>query len=145
MATWRFGEIIANSFKNEIQQGYSEVTPDAGSLYRRQEFTDVKDLIQGQFILTQVQYLDFMDFYRREIRQGSLSFEYYDCRVDMTRTASIIGKPTFTTVSNRYYVNITLALEEVSYIIDQNLVTDSGELVVTDSGEQITVQVEVRV
>lgn len=145
MAEWRFGNILADGFKNETQKGFSEVNPDAGSIYRRQEFTDVKDIIQGRFILTQTQYIDFMDWYRNEVRQGSLSFDYYDCRVDLTRTATILGKPTWQAVSNQYYVSITLALDEVEQIIDVDLVSEAGEPIVSEAGEQIVTTVKVRV
>lgn len=137
MATWRFGEILSNGFSNEEQQGFSEVTPDAGNPYRRQEFTDIQDLISGTFILDFNEYLDFKNWYRNEIRQGSLSFDYYDCRVDQSRTARIIGKPQYTTVSNQYRLSITLSLESVTVEVIDNLVSEAGDQIISEGGDNI--------
>lgn len=145
MTAWRFGEILSNGFSNEEQTGFSEVSPDAGSPFRRQEFTDIQDLISGTFILTAAQYIDFKGWYRNEVRQGSLSFDYYDCRVEQTRTARIIGKPQYNTVSNHYRVSITLSLESVVVTTTDNLVSQAGDNIVSLSGDQIVTTTKFRI
>lgn len=145
MAEWRFGEILSNGFQSEYQSGFSELSPDAGSTYRREEFTDIQDLISGSFVLDIDAYRDFKDWYKNDIRQGSLKFDYYDCITRQTRQAQILGNPTFSTVSNLFYVNITLALDSVTYVESFNLLDEAGIPVLDESGENILTEVEITI
>lgn len=132
MELWRFGEILSNGFKNELQEGFIELTPDAGSPFRRVVFTDTQDLIQGTFNVSRFQYIDFMGWYRNTIKQGTIEFEYYDCRVDANRVARVIGKPTYTTISDRFNISITLSLEPYTTIQDE-AIFDSDNVAIADS------------
>ena len=106
METWKWGQIKLDGFRNEYQEGYIEVTPDAGIPFRRERFSDIQDIIQGNFTLDKTQYIDFMSWYKLNIRQGAIPFTYYDCRIGQNRVARIVGKPTFTSNSKYYDVFI---------------------------------------
>lgn len=138
-AVWRFGDIRVAGFQNEIQDGVRELTPDAGNPFKRVSFTDVQDLIRGTFVVNRDDYLDFMDWFRNTIRQGSLSFSYYDCRIDASRTARIIGRPSFTTLSNKWVISISLSLEPVTSIVEFNLITETGDNLITETDDNLIV------
>lgn len=131
MEKWTFGQIKNNGFQNEFQEGFAELTPDAGANFRRQRFSDIQDIIQGAFTLTKLEYLRFMSWYKFNIRQGSIPFLYYDCRVGRERVTRILGKPTFNTNSKYYDVNITLTFDsEIIYIQAPLLVNPDKPLLV---------------
>lgn len=117
MLEWQWGQLKNSGFQNEHQEGYIEVTPDAGSPYRRERFSDVMDIVQGQLTFDRKNYIDFMSWYKFDTRQGSIPFEYYDCRYGVTRTARIFEKPTY--VSNSKYFDINIKLGFDSNVIEQ--------------------------
>ena len=121
MEKWKWGQIKLDGFRNEYQEGYIETTPDAGPPFRRERFSDVQDIIQGNFTLDKAQYVDFMSWYKFDIRQGALPFKYYDCRVGRERTARISGKPTFASNSKYYDVSMTLMFDSEVFYFDRAL------------------------
>lgn len=121
MEKWKWGQIRLDGFQNEFQEGYIEVTPDAGIPFRRERFSDIQDIIQGKFTLTKSQYLDFMSWYKHDIRQGSLPFIYHDCRIDYDRVARIVGKPTWSSNSKCFDMSIILTFDSGKFQYDRVL------------------------
>lgn len=121
MEKWKWGQIRLDGFQNEFQEGYIEVTPDAGIPFRRERFSDIQDIIQGKFTLEKVQYIDFMSWYKFNIRQGAIPFKYYDCRIEKERTARIVGKPTWSSNSKYYDMTITLTFDSEVFLLDRVL------------------------
>ncbi len=121
MEKWKWGQIRLDGFQNEFQEGYIEVTPDAGIPFRRERFSDIQDIIQGKFTLEKVQYIDFMSWYKFNIRQGAIPFKYYDCRIEKERTARIVGKPTWSSNSKYYDMSITLTFDSEIFYLDRVL------------------------
>lgn len=121
MEKWKWGQIRLDGFQNEFQEGYIEVTPDAGIPFRRERFSDIQDIIQGKFTLEKVQYIDFMSWYKFNIRQGAIPFKYYDCRIGQERTTRIVGKPTWSSNSKYYDMSITLTFDSEVFYLDRVL------------------------
>ena len=121
MEKWKWGKIRLDGFQNEFQEGYIEVTPDAGIPFRRERFSDIQDIIQGKFTLEKVQYIDFMSWYKFNIRQGAIPFKYYDCRIGQERTTRIVGKPTWSSNSKYYDMSITLTFDSEVFYLDRVL------------------------
>lgn len=121
MEKWKWGQIRLDGFQNEFQEGYIEVTPDAGIPFRRERFSDIQDIIQGKFTLEKVQYIDFMSWYKFNIRQGAIPFKYYDCRIGQERTTRIVGKPTWSSNSKYYDMTITLTFDSEVFLFDRVL------------------------
>lgn len=137
MINWRFGNLNLNGFSDEEQTGFSELTPDAGLPYRREVFSDIENLVQGQKTMTLAQYLDFKNFYRNETKQGTVPFTFYDCRVEQNRTARFVGKPTYSTLSNHYSVSVTLSLEPVTITSLFYMTTENGDRIIAENGDYI--------
>lgn len=121
MEKWKWGQIRLDGFQNEFQEGYIEVTPDAGIPFRRERFSDIQDIVQGKFTLEKVQYIDFMSWYKFNIRQGAIPFKYYDCRIGQERTTRIVGKPTWSSNSKYYDMSITLTFDSEIFYLDRVL------------------------
>ncbi len=121
MEKWKWGQIRLDGFQNEFQEGYIEVTPDAGIPFRRERFSDIQDIIQGKFTLEKVQYIDFMSWYKFNIRQGAIPFKYFDCRIGQERTTRIVGKPTWSSNSKYYDMTITLTFDSEVFLLDRVL------------------------
>lgn len=121
MEKWKWGQIRLDGFQNEFQEGYIEVTPDAGIPFRRERFSDIQDIVQGKFTLEKVQYIDFMSWYKFNIRQGAIPFKYYDCRIGQERTTRIVGKPTWSSNSKYYDMTITLTFDSEVFLLDRVL------------------------
>ena len=141
MEKWTWGQIKLDGFRNEYQEGYIEVTPDAGIPFRRERFSDIQDIIQGNFTLDKTQYIDFMSWYKFNIRQGAIPFEYYDCRIGQNRVTRIVGKPTFTSNSKYYDVSITLTFDSGVFMLDRVLAANSAIPLVAN-GAYLTTQVK---
>lgn len=140
MEKWKWGQIKLDGFRNEYQEGYIEVTPDAGIPFRRERFTDIQDIIQGSFTLTKMQYIDFMSWYKSNIRQGAIPFKYFDCRIGQERTVRITGKPTFTSNSKYYDVSITLTFDSEIFYLDRVLAANY-EIPLVANGAYLATQV----
>lgn len=142
MATWKWGNPLSNNFRNEPQEGYIEVTPDAGRPQRRQVFTDISDIVSATWILSRSQYTSFMSWYNRDIQQGTIPFTMYDCRIDEDRTARIVGKPSYSTVSDRFNITLTLNLDPIIRTVYKVLSTEDGALITTEDGKLIEVPIK---
>lgn len=140
MEKWTWGQIKLDGFQNEFQEGYIEVTPDAGIPFRRERFSDIQDIIQGKFTLEKVQYIDFMSWYKFNIRQGAIPFKYYDCRIEKERTARIVGKPTWSSNSRYYDMTITLSFDSEVFYLDRVLAANK-EIPLVANGAYLTTQV----
>lgn len=140
MEKWKWGQIRLDGFQNEYQEGYIEVTPDAGIPFRRERFSDIQDIIKGTFTLTKLQYIDFMSWYKFNIRQGAIPFKYYDCRIERERTARIVGKPTYSSNSKYYDVSITLTFDSEVFYFDRVLAANS-DIPLIANGAYLTTQV----
>ena len=141
MEKWTWGQIKLDGFRNEYQEGYIEVTPDAGIPFRRERFSDIQDIVQGNFTLDKTQYIDFMSWYKFNIRQGAIPFEYYDCRIGQNRVTRIVGKPTFTSNSKYYDVSITLTFDSGVFMLDRVLAANSAIPLVAN-GAYLTIPVK---
>lgn len=138
MLRWRWGKPLLNNFSNKLQEGYIETQADAGIPFRRMRFSDALDIVSATFSLTRIQYMQFISWYRYDIRQGSIPFIYYDCRIDADRVAHIIGNPEYNPDSTRQVLSITLGLEPVTVYKDfELLVNDNDHLIVNDSDKLI--------
>ena len=142
---WKWGNFLLSNFKDEEQTGFQEVDPDAGLPFRRESFTDISNIVSGTITLTLQNYIAFKDWYRNVIRQGSIPFDFYDCRVDETRTARLIGKPLYITNNKYYNVSVVLSLDPVTTYLDWNLLTEDGTPILTEASENIIVSTEVTV
>ena len=140
MEKWKWGQIKLDGFRNEFQEGYIEVTPDAGIPFRRERFSDIQDIVQGNFTLDKTQYIDFMSWYKSNIRQGAIPFKYFDCRIGQERTARITGKPTFTSNSKYYDVSITLTFDSEIFYLDRVLAANY-EIPLVANGAYLATQV----
>ena len=141
MEKWKWGQIKLDGFRNEFQEGYIEVTPDAGIPFRRERFSDIQDIIQGSFTLTKLQYIDFMSWYKFNIRQGAIPFKYYDCRIGQERTARIVGKPTWSSNSKYYEMSISLTFDSEVFYFDRVLAANY-EIPLVANGAYLTTQVK---
>lgn len=118
MLEWTWGKPLLQNFSNYPQKGYIETEPDAGVPFRRLMFTDICDYAICNFDLTRGEYVRFMDWYKTDLRQGTMPFKFFDCRYKAERTARIVGDvPQYTTNSNRYNMSVTLAFmpDVISY------------------------------
>lgn len=142
---WRWGQILNNGFRNEHQEGFIELTPDAGSPFKRQKWTDVMDIIQGTFTLTALEYTDFMSWYKSNIKQGSLPFQYYDCRYDIYRTARLIGKPNYTSNSKFFNVSVQIALDTGIIYQERTLVANPDFVLLANSDKVLVANKKLRI
>lgn len=127
---WQWGNILVNNYQGEFQQGFIEVTPDAGIPYRRQCFSDIQDIFQGTFALTRVELLEFKNWYKYIIKQGSIPFQYYDCQLNVYRTCRILEKPTWTSNSSMFSVSIKFTFDSGIFYQDRSLVANDTYLLV---------------
>ncbi|PNX49890.1 MAG: hypothetical protein BV457_00185 [Thermoplasmata archaeon M9B1D] len=134
---WRWGDLLSNSFQDEDQNGFIEVSPDAGQPFRRETFTDIDNIIKGYIIVSLEDYLDFKSWYRNTIKQGTIPFTFYDCRIEVDRTARFLDKPLYRQVSNYYQIEVKLSLEQTKIYVDYSLLTEGGEYLLTEGGENL--------
>lgn len=142
---WIWGEILNNNFRNEHQEGFVEVTPDAGSPLKRQKWTDVMDIMQGSFTLTAQKYVDFMSWYKTTIKQGSIPFEYYDCRYGIYRTTRIVGKPTYSSNSKFFNISIQLIFDNDIIYQDRVLVANPDKVLVANPDKVLVASKKLRI
>lgn len=121
MIEWKWGKPLLENFSNEPQEGYIETAPDAGIPFRRMRFSDIMDIVNYSFYLSKQDYPAFMSWYRYDIRQGSIPFLFYDCRIGKQRIARIIGKPQYSANQTLRKLNITLAFEPLTVREDNAL------------------------
>ena len=144
MLRWRWGKPLLQNFSNKLQKGYIETQADAGIPFRRMRFSDALDIISATFSLTRSQYMQFISWYRYDIRQGSIPFIYYDCRIEAERVARIIGDPEFSPDSTRRTLSITLGLEPVTVYNDFTLVVNNNDTLIVNDNDSLIVSVGYR-
>lgn len=144
MTTWTWGNIKNAGFQNEQQTGYIETTPDAGIPFRRKLFSDVGDIIQGSITLTKDQYLQFMSWYNYNTQQGSIAFDFYDCRIGTTRTARFIDKPKYSSNSTNFDVQVILYLSPITIYQDIDSIINENDLLIVNDDDILTASVKLR-
>ena len=145
MLEWKWGKPLIEGFSNQPQKGYSEITPDAGSPFRRLNFTDIQDLATCNFVLTRNEYILFMSWYKFELRQGTMPFLIWDCRYGIQRTARIVGDvPQYTTNSNYYNLSLTLAFNSGVEILNWLLIVNESDALVVNENDNLVAGVELR-
>lgn len=145
MIYWTWGQILNNGFQNEYQDGTLEITPDAGVPYKRLRFSDTMDIIQGVFTLNKQQYIDFMSWYKFNIKQGTIPFQYYDCRYDIYRIARIVGKPTYSTNSNYYNMQVTITFDSNIIYQERTLVANPDLVLVANPDKVLVANKKLRI
>lgn len=134
---WRWGDLISRGFQDEDQNGFIEVSPDAGEPFRRETFTDIDNIIKGSIVVPLEDYLDFKSWYRNSVKQGTLPFTFYDCRVEADRTARFLEKPLYRQNSNYWTIEVKLSLEQTKLYVDYYLLTEGGDYLLTEGGDRI--------
>lgn len=137
MIKWLWGDLLAQSFRNEPQAGFIETSPDAGKDFRRQTFTDINDLVQGSVTLTKDQYIRFINWYSSTTKQGANPFSFYDCRVEEYRTARFVGKPIYSENSTFFNATFQLSLDPIVKYVDYYLTTEDGKYLLTEDSKRI--------
>lgn len=145
MIEWIWGKPLIEGFSNQPQKGYSEITPDAGIPYRRLNFTDISDLANCNFILNRSDYIQFMSWYKYELRQGTIPFQIWDCRYGVKRTARLIdAPPQYNTISNYYNLSLTIAFEPSIMAFDMGLIVNYDEYLIVNDNDELIAGVELR-
>lgn len=108
---WQWGNINVSNYQNEFQEGFIENTPDAGIPFKRLKFTDIQEIVQATFTVSESDYTNFLSWYKFNIKQGELSFQFYDSRYEKYRTTKIVGKPTYTPNSNMFNITVKLTFK----------------------------------
>lgn len=145
MLEWNWGKPLLESFSNQPQKGYSEITPDAGSPFRRLNFTDIQDLATCNFILNRFDYIRFMSWYKLELRQGTIPFLIWDCRYGVQRVARLVGDvPQYTTNSKYYNLSLTLAFESGVVVYDRDLIINEEDFLIVNDDDVLVVGLELR-
>ncbi len=140
MLEWKWGKIKLEGFQNEYQEGYIEVTPDAGPPYRRERFSDIQDIVQGTFTLIKPDYVDFMSWYKYDTKQGTIPFKIFDCRIEQERVARIVEKPTYNSNSKYFDMNIKLIFDSGIFYLDRVLAANV-RLPLVANGKYLATQV----
>lgn len=145
MLEWTWGKPLIEGFSNQPQKGYSEIEPDAGVPFRRLNFTDIQDLASCRFVLNRTDYIRFMSWYRYELRQGTLPFLIWDCRYGIQRTARLVGDvPQYTTNSNYYNLNLTIAFEPSVMTFDWVLIVNEDDALIVNDDDTLLAGVTLR-
>lgn len=133
MQTWNWGKPLIEGFNNSPQKGYSE--SEQGLLNRKLNFTDIYDKVNCSFTLTKAEYINFINWYQNDLRQGTLPFLFFDCRFQKQRVARFIEDiPQYTSNSNRF--NLTVSLAFMSEVLSQEfflIVNEDNYLIVNDN------------
>lgn len=146
MLTWKWGKPLLQSFSNQPQRGYIEITPDAGTPFRRLTFSDISDVVSCSFSITRQDYPLLYSWYKYDLRQGTLPFEIYDCRYGVNRVARLINDvPGFQTNSNRYNLSLAMALEPTIIYKDRALAEGLNFALVVNDNNYLTVGFGLRI
>lgn len=112
MLTWTWGKPLSISYTSTFQKGFSEIQPDAGTPFRRLNFTKIYDVINCTFDLDRTKYVDFMAWYKNDLKQGAESIDFPDCILGANREGYLINDvPQYSANQNRYVLNLQFALE----------------------------------
>lgn len=146
MLEWTWGNPLLQNFSNQPQKGYVEIEPDAGVPFRRLTFSDISDLVTANFSLTRNEYVQFISWYKYELRQGSIPFLMYDCRHGINRTARLVGDvPNYQTNSNRYNLSVTIAFEPSIIQQDRYLTVGSDIPLLVNTDDKLIVNYGLRI
>ncbi len=145
MLEWTWGKPLIEGFSNQPQKGYSEIEPDAGVPFRRLNFADIQDLASCRFVLNRIDYIRFMSWYKYELRQGTLPYLIWDCRYGIQRTARLVGDvPQYTTNSNYYNLNLTIAFEPSVMTFDWVLIVNEDDALIVNDDDTLLAGVTLR-
>lgn len=139
MEYWTWGQIKSEGYTSQFQQGFLEITPDAGMPFRRQTFTDVSKIFQGTFILDKLAKKDFESWYKFNLRQGAIPFKYYDCEMEQYRTTRIVGNPVISAISNMFSISIQLTFDSEIFNILRYLKVNSNQFLLVNDGKRLVV------
>ncbi|MBQ2391410.1 MAG: hypothetical protein II306_06535 [Clostridia bacterium] len=140
MLVWKWGKALLNGYSNKFQKGYIDIEPDAGIPFRRMMFSDISDLVTATFCLTRTQYIEFMSWYRVELRQGTLPFQMFDCRYGVNRVARLIGDPPqFQPNSTRQNLSVTIAFEPSTIEEYRIFTVEDGKYLLVNDGKKLVV------
>lgn len=143
---WKWGKPLLNSYSNAPQKGYVEIQPDAGTPYRRLNFTDIGDIVNCTFCFTRQDYVQFMSWYKYEMRQGTIPFLMYDCRYDIKRMARLVGEvPNYMPNSNRFNVSLSIYFMPDIIYKEYDLATNENDLLIINDEDTLSVDIELRI
>lgn len=137
MASWLWGDLLAQSFRNEPQQAYSELTPDAGRPFRRELFTDSSDIVQGNITLQLNDWIEFSTWYRENLKHGAIPFDFYDCRYSITRTGRFVGNFQVSENQGEFLISFKLNLDPINLQDTFVLLAQNGDTLLTQGGDRI--------
>lgn len=138
MLNWEWGKPLLQSFSNHPQKGYIELEPDAGTPFRRLQFTDICDFAICNFDLDRGNYIRFMSWYKTDLKQGTIPFKIWDCRYKTERTARIVGDvPQYATNSNRYTMSLTLAFMPETLVYDFVLIANGDSALIVNENNPL--------
>lgn len=106
MIYWQWGTIQVNNYQSNFQNGIVEINMDAGIPMKRMRFTSVQNILEGTFTLNKDDKLEFESWYKFDIKQGELEFQYYDCEYSAYKTVRLVDKPKITSNSNYFDVYV---------------------------------------
>ena len=145
MLEWIWGKPLIEGFSNSPQKGYSEIKPDAGSPYRRLNFTDISDLANCNFILNCTDYIRFMSWYKYDLRQGTIPFLIWDCRYGVQRTARLVdAPPQYNTNSNYYNLSLTISFDSTIMAFDMGLIVNNDDYLIVNDNDLLIAGVSLR-
>lgn len=145
MLKWTWGNPLIEGFSNKPQKGFSEITPDAGSPFRRLNFTDIKDIATCNFALNKIDYIRFLSWYKYDLRQGTLPFLIFDCRYGIERVARLIDDvPQYNTNSNLYNLSLTMAFDSSIEVFNMALIVNDNDYLIVNDNDSLLAGVELR-
>lgn len=140
MEVWTWGRPLLEGFSGKYQKGYIETSPDAGIPFRRQKFSDIHDLVNCSFILDRDQYIEFLQWYKYNLKQGTIPFKIFDCRYGIIRIARLIEEPPeYAPVSKYYRMSLSMALEGGEFETDIALAVDEDMILIANSANELNV------
>lgn len=139
MIQWPFRAITTEGWTGQLQDGFLQSPEGVTPLQRRRTFNDIVDYVDGSTYVDE--YSDFIDFYTKTTRSGTLPFEYYDATTKQTRVAYFVGNPTYASESGVYKVNMTLELSHLpvgnsTQEVSQSRITEYSETRLTEDGQE---------
>lgn len=137
---WKWNKPLLQGYSNQHQKGYDEITPDAGIPFRRLKFTDVADLVSFRVVFTRNEYIDFMAWYLKDIRQGTIPFLFPDCRYETERMARLVSEPPqYNTLSNMFEATLTIAFESEVLNVERILIVNSDDPLIVYDNDNLAV------
>ena len=143
--TFPFTGYLNNGYAEELQTSFVETTPDAGSQFRRETFTDIGRSVRGSKIVDDTEKGSFVNFYQNDTRSGSKPFMFYDCSNNINRQVKFIGKPSISRLSDKWSISFSLWFEPTKIVAELSLITEDGKLLITEDDKSIVADVEFNV